>query len=137
MNYRQMGRTGLKVSEVCLGTMTFGHGTEEDEAIKIVDLAFDAGVNFFDTADAYSNGVSETMLGNALAGRRRDVVVATKFFNPMGPAPTTRACRACTSCTQPRTACAGCRPTTSTSTTSTMWTRRRRWTRCCAPWMTW
>ena len=87
MNYRQMGRTGLKVSEICLGTMTFGHGTEEDEAIKIVDLAFDAGINFFDTANAYSAGVSEEMLGKALLGRRRDAVIATKFFNPMGPGP--------------------------------------------------
>ena len=87
MNYRRMGRTGLKVSEICLGTMTFGHGTEEDEAKRIVDLATDAGVNFFDTANAYSAGVSETMLGKALAGRRREAVIATKFFNPMGPGP--------------------------------------------------
>ncbi len=87
MNYRRMGRTGLKVSEICLGTMTFGHGTEADEAKRIVDLAYDAGVNFFDTANAYSAGVSETMLGKALAGRRREAVIATKFFNPMGPGP--------------------------------------------------
>ncbi len=82
-----MGRTGLKVSEVCLGTMTFGHGTDEDEAAQMVDLAFDAGVNFFDTADGYGDGASEEMLGRALKGRRREAVVATKFFNPMGPGP--------------------------------------------------
>lgn len=87
MDYRRMGRTGLKVSEVCLGTMTFGHGTDEAEARRIVDLAFDAGVNFFDTANSYSNGESEALLGKALEGRRRDAVVATKFFNPMGPGP--------------------------------------------------
>ena len=82
-----MGRTGLKVSEVCLGTMTFGHGTDADEATQMVDLAFDAGVNFFDTADGYGNGASEEMLGRAPKGRRRDAVVATKFFNPMGAGP--------------------------------------------------
>lgn len=85
MNYRRMGRTGLKVSEICLGTMTFGHGTDEAEAKRMVDLAFDAGVNFFDTADGYGGGQSEVLLGRALQGRRRDAVVATKFFNPMGP----------------------------------------------------
>jgi len=87
MNYRRMGRTGLKVSEICLGTMTFGHGTDEAESKRIVDLAFDAGVNFFDTADSYGNGDSEVLLGKALKGRRRDAIVATKFFNPMGPGP--------------------------------------------------
>lgn len=87
MNYRRMGRSGLKVSEICLGTMTFGHGTDEAEAKRMVDLAFDAGVNFFDTADGYGGGQSEVMLGKALKARRRDAIVATKFFNPMGPGP--------------------------------------------------
>jgi aryl-alcohol dehydrogenase-like predicted oxidoreductase len=87
MEYRRMGRSGLKLSELCLGTMTFGHGTDQTEANRIVDLAFDAGVNFFDTADSYSSGQSEIMLGKALQGRRREAIVATKFFNPMGPGP--------------------------------------------------
>jgi aryl-alcohol dehydrogenase-like predicted oxidoreductase len=87
MEYRRMGRTGLKVSELCLGTMTFGHGTDEGQAQRIVDLAMDAGVNFFDTANSYSNGQSELLLGKALKGRRRGAVVATKFFNPMGTGP--------------------------------------------------
>jgi aryl-alcohol dehydrogenase-like predicted oxidoreductase len=87
MQYRRMGTTGLKVSEICLGTMTFGHGAAEDEARRIVAAALDAGVMFFDTADGYGNGVSETMLGTALGGRRPDVVIATKVFNPMGPGP--------------------------------------------------
>ena len=87
MNYRNMGRTGLKVSEICCGTMTFGHGTDESGAQAMVDLCFDAGINFFDTADGYQNGESEIMLGKALKGRRRDAVIATKFFNPMGPGP--------------------------------------------------
>lgn len=87
MNYRNMGRTGLKVSEVCLGTMTFAHGTDEAAAKAMVDRSFEAGINFFDTADGYQVGESEIMLGKALKGRRRDAVIATKFFNPMGPGP--------------------------------------------------
>lgn len=87
MEYRRMGRSGLKVSEICLGTMTFGHGTEQAEATRIVDLAFEAGVNFFDTANTYGNGESEVLLGNALKGRRRDAIIATKFFNPTGSGP--------------------------------------------------
>lgn len=87
MEYRRLGQSGLKVSEICLGAMTFGHGTDLAEAKRMVDLAFDAGVNFFDTANSYSAGESETMLGKALKGRRRDAVVATKFFNPMGTGP--------------------------------------------------
>ncbi|CAN5697692.1 aldo/keto reductase [soil metagenome] len=87
MEYRRMGRSGLKVSELCLGTMTFGHGTDQAEAKRMVDLAFAAGVNFFDTANAYGNGQSEILLGEALKGRRNDAIIATKVFNPMGPNP--------------------------------------------------
>jgi aryl-alcohol dehydrogenase-like predicted oxidoreductase len=87
MDYRRMGRAGLKVSEICLGTMTFGHGTDEPEAQRIVGTALDAGVMFFDTANGYNGGASETMLGQALGTRRRDAVIATKVFNPMGPGP--------------------------------------------------
>jgi len=87
MEYRRMGRSGLKVSEICLGTMTFGHGTDEAESKRIVDLAFDAGVNFFDTANTYADGQSEVLLGKALQGRRDDAIVATKVFNPTGPRP--------------------------------------------------
>ena len=85
MEYRRMGRTGLKVSDLCMGTMTFGHGADTAEAKRMVELALEAGVNFFDTADSYSNGQSEILLGKALKDRRREAVVATKFFNPMGP----------------------------------------------------
>jgi len=87
MEYRRMGRTGLKVSEICLGTMTFGHGTDQAEANRIVDLAFAVGVNFFDTANTYGNGQSEILLGKALNRRRKEIVLATKFFNPTGPNP--------------------------------------------------
>jgi aryl-alcohol dehydrogenase-like predicted oxidoreductase len=82
-----MGRSGLKVSEICLGTMTFGHGTGEAEAKRMVDLAIEAGVNFFDTANTYGNSQSEILIGKALKGRREDAIVATKFFNPTGPGP--------------------------------------------------
>ncbi|QQS12621.1 MAG: aldo/keto reductase [Rhodospirillales bacterium] len=82
-----MGRSGLKVSEICLGTMTFGNGADAPEVSRLVGAAFDHGVNFFDTANAYNGGVSETMLGDALKDRRREAVLATKFFNPMGPGP--------------------------------------------------
>jgi aryl-alcohol dehydrogenase-like predicted oxidoreductase len=87
MEYRRIGRSGLKVSEICVGTMTFGYSTDEVEAKSIVDLALDAGVNFFDTANSYGKGQSEVLLGKALKGKRRDVIVATKFFNPVGPGP--------------------------------------------------
>lgn len=87
MKYRHLGRSGLRVSELCLGTMTFGHGADEAEATKMVDASMEAGVNLFDTADAYAGGNSERILGTALKGRRRNVLVATKFFNPMGRGP--------------------------------------------------
>ncbi|UYN92988.1 MAG: aldo/keto reductase [Enhydrobacter sp.] len=87
MEYRNLGRSGLKVSEICLGTMTFGNGADQGEATRMVSAAFDAGVNFFDTANSYVGGVSETMLGEALKGRRHDAIVASKVFNPMGPRP--------------------------------------------------
>lgn len=84
MEYRNVGSSGLKVSEICLGTMTFGRDTGESEAQRIVDTALDGGVNFFDTANSYVQGASERLLGQALKGQRDRVVIATKFFNPMG-----------------------------------------------------
>jgi aryl-alcohol dehydrogenase-like predicted oxidoreductase len=87
MDYRRMGRSGLKVSEICLGTMTFGHGADEAEAGRIVGACLDAGVNLFDTANTYNAGVSETMLGNILRGKRRQAVIASKVFNPTGTGP--------------------------------------------------
>lgn len=87
MEYRRLGRCGLKVSEFCLGTMTFGHTTDEAEATRMVHAALDAGVNFFDTANTYTGGKSETILGKALHGRRQEAVIATKVFNPVGGGP--------------------------------------------------
>ncbi|MBN9176803.1 MAG: aldo/keto reductase [Microbacterium sp.] len=85
MEYRSLGRTGVKVSPLCLGAMMFGPWGNEDEAdsIRIIHAALDAGINFVDTADVYSAGVSEEITGKALKGRRDDVVLATKFFMPM------------------------------------------------------
>src|ERR1700689_1900346 len=87
MEYRRLGGSGLKVSEICLGTMTFGHGTDAAEAERIVHRSLDAGAPFFDTANGYSSGVSETVLGQALGKRRLDTVIATKVFSPMGSGP--------------------------------------------------
>lgn len=84
MNYRLLGRTGLKVSELCLGTMMFGGPTNNADSIQIMHRALDQGINFFDTADMYSTGKSEEVVGEALVGRRNDVILATKACNPMG-----------------------------------------------------
>ena len=70
MEYTNIKGTGLKVSRFCLGTMTFGDQTDEPEAKRIIDYAISQGVNFFDTADGYTGGVSEQILGRALEGRR-------------------------------------------------------------------
>jgi len=87
MEYRRLGRSGLKVSELSVGTVTFGNESDQAAATRIVDKAIEAGINFFDTADCYVNGASETILGHALKGRRRDAVIASKFVIPMGPGP--------------------------------------------------
>jgi aryl-alcohol dehydrogenase-like predicted oxidoreductase len=86
MRYRPFGRTGVQVSNLCLGAMMFGEwgNPDHDESIAVIHAALDAGVNFVDTADVYSAGESEEIVGEALAGRRDEVVLATKFFNPMG-----------------------------------------------------
>ncbi len=86
MDHRQLGRTGVQVSPLCLGAMMFGAWGNHDRAnsIRIVHAALDAGINFIDTADVYSAGESEEIVGAALAGRRDDVVLATKFHAAMG-----------------------------------------------------
>ena len=85
MRYRQLGDSDLQVSEICLGTWTtFGGSLDDDAAVALVDAAFDAGINFFDTANIYSRGRSEEVLGRALAERPRDsFVVATKVYGEM------------------------------------------------------
>jgi aryl-alcohol dehydrogenase-like predicted oxidoreductase len=94
MEYRQLGRSGLKVPALSFGTATFGGANEffrawgasdVAEATRLVDVCLDAGVNLFDTADVYSDGVSETVLGKAIAGRREKVLISTKATFRMGP----------------------------------------------------
>ena len=92
MNYRTLGRTGIQVSPYCLGTMMFGAigNPDHDDSIRIIHQALDAGINFVDTADMYSHGESEEIVGKALKGRRDDVVLATKVWGPMGNDPNQR-----------------------------------------------
>lgn len=87
MDYRQLGRSGLKVSPLCLGTMMFGGATDEVASRAIVDHAREAGINFIDTADVYTEGRSEEITGRAIADNRHDWVLATKLANPVGPGP--------------------------------------------------
>lgn len=97
MKYKSLGKTGLYVSQLTLGTMTFDEeggsyssrigATGQDLATRMVDLALEAGINIFDTANVYASGVSETMLGKALGQRRQDVVIATKLYNTMTHGP--------------------------------------------------
>jgi aryl-alcohol dehydrogenase-like predicted oxidoreductase len=104
MRYNQLGRTGLFVSELCLGAMTFGGGQdkgiwrhvgdlEQDAVDELLRRAFDAGINFIDTADVYSSGRSEELVGQSLRNlgvKRSDVVIATKFHGGVGPGPNDR-----------------------------------------------
>ena len=99
MRYKVLGRTGLKVSELCLGTMTFGGSgatwkaigsLDERQSSEMIARALEAGINFFDTADGYGDGESETILGKALGSRRKGVVIATKVGFPTGPGPNER-----------------------------------------------
>jgi len=96
MEYVRFGNTGMKVSRICLGTMTYGKPTDrwpwalmEDQSRPFIQKALELGINFFDTADIYSYGASEEVLGRALNdfAKRDEVVIATKVFNPMGPGP--------------------------------------------------
>jgi aryl-alcohol dehydrogenase-like predicted oxidoreductase len=93
MEMRTLGRTGVQVSPLCLGAMMFGAwgNTDHDDSIRIIHRALDAGINFVDTADVYSRGESEEIVGKALAGGRRDnVVLATKVHGTMGDDPNER-----------------------------------------------
>lgn len=92
MEMRNLGATGMKVSSLCLGAMMFGPigNSDPDDCVRIIHRALDAGINFIDTADVYSRGISEEIVGKALAGRRDHVVLATKFFHPMSDEPNRR-----------------------------------------------
>ena len=92
MKYRTLGRTGIKVSAYAFGAMMLGAAGNPDheESIRIMHKALDAGINFVDTADAYSHGESEEIVGQALKGRRDNIVLATKLWMPMGDDPNQR-----------------------------------------------
>ncbi|HVA89060.1 MAG TPA: aldo/keto reductase [Chloroflexota bacterium] len=92
MSFRSLGRTGVQVSQLCLGAMNFGDPTPEDEAIRMIDAALDGGINFIDTANVYNAGESERIVGKALHqnGRRDQVVLATKVNGEMGTGPNER-----------------------------------------------
>src|ERR1700684_3151397 len=89
MQTRVLGTTGVEVSSLCLGAMMFGAwgNRDHDDSIRIIDRAIDAGINFIDTADVYSAGESEQIVGKALAGKRENIVLATKFHARMGEGP--------------------------------------------------
>src|ERR687883_312202 len=90
MRHRTLGHTGIKVTPLCLGTMMFGKwgNPDHDDSIRVIHAALDAGINFVDTADVYSAGESEEIVGKALGGGRRDdVVLATKVHGKMGDDP--------------------------------------------------
>jgi 1-deoxyxylulose-5-phosphate synthase len=92
MEYRNLGRTGVQVSPLCLGAMNFGGPTEEEESIRMIDCALDSGINFIDTANVYNAGESESIVGRALKqnGKRDQVVLATKVHGEMGTGPNER-----------------------------------------------
>lgn len=82
LQYRNLGRNGIKVSPITLGTMMFGGQTPDDVAQRIADKAFEQGVNFIDSANGYNGGASEEVVGRLIAARRNQWVLATKFVNP-------------------------------------------------------
>ncbi|HEU4924039.1 MAG TPA: aldo/keto reductase, partial [Burkholderiales bacterium] len=84
MKYRLLGRTGVRVSQLCLGTMSFGGDADERASAAMYRTCRDTGVNFFDTADQYNKGRSEEILGKLMRGERENLVIATKCFNPTG-----------------------------------------------------
>src|ERR1700730_3878652 len=90
MNYRSLGRSGLKVSPLCLGAMMFGGQTDEPTAGRIIAGAREAGINFIDSADAYNNGRSEEVVGRAIAAERSWWILATKLANPTSDSPNDR-----------------------------------------------
>ena len=126
MQYFNLGRSGLKVSPICLGTMMFGGQTNEATSKRIVDRARDAGINFIDTADAYNEGRSEEVTGGAIAAERTHGSWLPRLPIHGVQGRTGGASRGSGSCKRPRPACAGSGPTTSTFITSTRRIIRRR-----------
>ena len=118
MQYRTLGRTGIKVSPYCLGAMMFGGmgNADHDDSIRIIHKALDAGINFIDTADRYSQGESEKIVGKALKGRRDTIVLATKYTARWATTQTSRGIHDAGLPMRWRVRCAACKPTTLIST---------------------
>ena len=134
MEYRTLGRSGLKVSVLTMGTMTFGGAggfakagnTDLAGARRQIDLCLDTGVNLIDTADVYSRGLAEEIVGEALGAKRNDVLVASKVRFRMGDGPNDEGLSRHHVLAPSKPRCAGCAPTTSTSSTCTNGTARPR-----------
>jgi aryl-alcohol dehydrogenase-like predicted oxidoreductase len=87
MEFVNLGKSGLKVSRLCLGTMIFGSTVQEDDSISLIHKAIDDGINFVDTANGYNNGLTEEIMGKALVGKRNDIVLTSKVNASMGLGP--------------------------------------------------
>jgi aryl-alcohol dehydrogenase-like predicted oxidoreductase len=87
MQYRLLGKTGVKVSQLCFGTMSFGGDADEDTSRAMFNRCLDAGINFFDCANVYQRGQAEEILGRCMQGKRHELVITSKFFFPMGNQP--------------------------------------------------
>src|SRR6266581_1162833 len=144
MKIKRLGRTGLKISEICLGTMTFGNQCDEPTSRAIMDKAFDYGVTFFDTADAYpiggaleSMGRTEEYIGNWLKGDANRLCWRASSFSRWALVPMIVAGRASISSRRPMLACAVCRPTISICIRCIFPILKRRSMRRSGRWMTW
>ena len=131
MKYVNLGTTGLQVSELCLGTMTFGKEADPQASAAIYRRCREAGINFFDCANVYTHGESERILGGLIAGERDRLILTSKVGSSMGEGRTATGCHAATSSTSASRACGGCGRIGSTSTSLTASTLRWRWTRSC------
>ena len=146
IEYRRLGRTGLKVSPLCLGSMNFGWTADEKTSFAVMDAFAEAGGNFIDTADIYSRwvdgnngGVSEEVIGRWLRarGNRSQMIIATKVRGQMGPGRTIRASAEGTSLTLATPLFAACRATQSTSIRPISSTQKRLSTRRWRRWIAW
>lgn len=140
MEFRYLGNSGLKVSEITYGNwLTHGSQVENDTATRCVRAALDTGISSFDTADVYANTVAERVLGDALRGERRESLeIFTKVFGPTGPkGHNDTGLSANTSSSRSTARSPGCRPTTSISTKPIATTWKPRSTKPCRPLPTW
>lgn len=140
MEYRQLGKSGLRVPVLSFGTGTFGGSgplfsnwgnSDAAEARRLIDISMEAGVNLYDTADVYSNGASEEVLGEAVKGRRDSVLISTKTSLPMGDGPNETGSSRFGCFARWMTPCAALRPTISTSCNSMPSMPSHRLKKCC------